>query len=144
MSAHIERVAGYALRLRPFGLIGSSAMNSAQENSACCGSGGLVVVVAVAAPIDRDWRVVVAIPVCGHVPVDRCQLDRRPDANDVVTAIPIRLPIQRQRTTASTRRQRQALGMHFSLARTYYLHHIPSVSTRRIRASRSTLVRQYT
>ena len=36
--SNIERVAGWGLLLRPLGLTGSSAMNSAQENSDCCGS----------------------------------------------------------------------------------------------------------
>ena len=39
-SAHsnIEMVAGWGLLLRPLGFTGSSAMNSAQENSVRCGS----------------------------------------------------------------------------------------------------------
>ena len=41
LSAQSNRdgVAGWALPPRPFGFTGSSAMNSAQENSDCCGSG---------------------------------------------------------------------------------------------------------
>ena len=34
--------AGFGFRLRPFGFTGSSVMNSAQENSDCCGFGASV------------------------------------------------------------------------------------------------------
>ena len=41
LSAHFDSdaAAGWGFRPRPFGLTGSSAMNSAQGNSDCCASG---------------------------------------------------------------------------------------------------------
>ena len=67
--------------MRPFGFTGSSAMNSAQENSVCCGSGASSMWPRAIA-VDRDSRVAVAV---GVVAVCQHQLDRRPDAACVVS-----------------------------------------------------------
>ena len=64
--------------MRPLGFAGSSAMNSAQEKSVCCGSGAWSVV-ALAIPVDRGRLLAV-----GVVAVRQHQLDRRPDAACVV------------------------------------------------------------
>ena len=61
--------------MRPLGFAGSSAMNSAQEKSVCCGSGAWSVV-ALAIPVDRGRLLavgVVAVAI-GSVAVDRDRL----------------------------------------------------------------------
>ena len=59
--------------MRPLGFAGSSAMNSAQEKSVCCGSGAWSVV-ALAIPVDRGRLLAVGV-VAVAVDRDRLRLD---------------------------------------------------------------------